>query len=454
MDILRDKWQLRAGYQGRRDIGTGAGIGEALSPNSNWADDRINADLTYHNPKLTQYWNITTQISYYRAAFRPTNNQKVFPSGAFGNIYPDGFIGNPGGSESNNRFDIFGFYSKFSDHLMRIGMGYHYSDLYKIIQTSNKAGFDPTTGAPIPPGGPVRNLADTPYAYINEGDRIAWYISLQDTWAINDNLELTTGIRYDYYSDFDYTINPRLALVWQIHPELIGKFLYGSAFRAPSFSELYNINNPVALGNPDLSPETIDTWELAFDYRVARNLHLALNFFEYKANNKIFLLADHDIKTNTYQNTGIHTGRGFELEARWKLSKKSSLLANYAFTKATDENNNHDAGNYPRHSAYLRTDWLFYSNWFLNAQVNWIADRKRAFADPRTAIDNYTTINLTIRTKDIRQGHWNFAVSVRNLFNVDVREPSQGIDSKGMIGIQNDLPLAGRNYFMELRYLF
>ncbi len=39
--------------------------------------------------------------------------------------------------------------------------------------------------------------------------------------------------------------------------------------------------NPAQLGNPNLKPESIETWELAGDYRATRDLHLALNFFTY-----------------------------------------------------------------------------------------------------------------------------------------------------------------------------
>ncbi|EDN71865.1 conserved hypothetical protein [Beggiatoa sp. SS] len=105
-------------------------------------------------------------------------------------------------------------------------------------------------------------------------------------------------------------------------------------------------------------------------------------------------------------------------------------------------------------TGYLRPDWLVYPNWYLNTQLNWIADRKRAFGDPRTALDDYTTVNLTLRRKEIREGHWNFAMGVRNLFDIDSREPSVGPGQDGIITIPHDLPLAGRNYFMELRYRF
>ena len=78
---------------------------------------------------------------------------------------------------------------------------------------------------------------------------------------------LTAGVRHDQYSDFGGTTNPRLALVWDTAYNLTSKLLYGQAFRPPSFSELYNINNPVGQGNPNLKPETNQSVELALPGR-------------------------------------------------------------------------------------------------------------------------------------------------------------------------------------------
>jgi outer membrane receptor protein involved in Fe transport len=161
-----------------------------------------------------------------------------------------------------------------------------------------------------------------------------------------------------------------------------------------------------------------------------------------------------DGENRTFENVGRWKGQGLELETRWKMSAWSSLLANYSYVEATDKGNGSDIGNYPHHSAYLRTDWLLIPNWYLDLQAKWIADRQRPFGDPRPATADYTTVDLTLRYKDIRDGRTNVAVGIRNLFNVEAREPSLGPDSKGMISIPDDLPLAKRSLFLELRYRF
>lgn len=453
IDMSKGNWQLRTGYQGRHNWGVGAGDAQALDSTARFKTDRFNLDFTYHNPKLTENWDITAQFSFLNSVDDlDDSNQRLFPPGAFGGSYPDGYIGNPGVSENMTRIDLSGFYSGFSHHLLRIGTGYNYADVYKITHIAN-FGVDPSTGEELPPGSPLIDASDTPYAFLPEKLRKNKYFFLQDGWQFAPNWELTAGLRYDNYSDFGDKLSPRFAMVWRTQPNFTTKLLYGDAFRAPVLSELYNVNNPVALGNPNLKPEEIQTIELVLDYRITPTLNLTSNLFFYDWDDRIIYLQDAQTDTMTATNAGKQKGRGIELEGRWKVTKNFSMLLNYAFQHATDEQD-HDAPNAPEQEAYLRTDWLMFSNWYLDSQINWIADRKRTFDDPRPPIDDYTTIDITLRYKDIRQGHWNFALGIRNLLDADAREPSQGPDSFGLISIPNDLPLAGRNYFLELRYQF
>jgi outer membrane receptor protein involved in Fe transport len=79
---------------------------------------------------------------------------------------------------------------------------------------------------------------------------------------ISDKLLLTTGVRYDRYSDFGSTVNPRLGLVYKANESNTLKFSYGQAFRAPSVAETRLANNSMLAGNLDLQPEKIKTYEL------------------------------------------------------------------------------------------------------------------------------------------------------------------------------------------------
>ena len=72
---------------------------------------------------------------------------------------------------------------------------------------------------------------------------------------IQEAMELTLGMRYDHYSDFGSTINPRAAFVWNVLPAMYLKFLYGRAFLAPSFHEYYLKNTPLIVGSQDLDQQ-------------------------------------------------------------------------------------------------------------------------------------------------------------------------------------------------------
>ena len=451
-DMSKDFWRLRLGYQGWKNVGMGAGSKAALDPNGSLSYGRLNANLTYHNPKFSENWNVTAQLSHLNTKWKTTDNLWFYPPGAFGGTYPDGFIGNPGLSEDISRLNISGFYSGLKKHTLRLGTGYYYGELHDVKWVANN-GTDPATGQPLPPGSPLVDFTGTPYNFLKGGIRKNWHLFLQDIWAITDDWELTTGLRYDHYSDFGSTLNPRIALVWQTNAELTTKLLYGRAFRAPSFLELYGLSNPIAMGNPDLEPETIETWELAFVHQANDKKRLSFNLFYYKWQDAIRFVPDSQANTATAQNIGNQTGYGFEIEAKLALSKNVSLLSNYAFQRSKDKNADHDAGNAPHHQIYFRTDWQFLPFWNINTQVNWVAERQRVSGDTRPNIDNYTTLDLNLRRRNLNK-HWDFAIGVRNLFDEDAREPSLGPDTNGIISIPNDLPLAGRNYFMELQYKF
>ncbi len=452
LDAKKGIWQARVGYQGRRNVELGVGTIQGLSPEGYASVDRTNADLTYHNPKFAPDWDVTAQVSYLSIAYQLFDNRSL-PRGAFGGAYPNGYIGNPGISERQIRLETFAFYSGFAKHLVRLGAGYLNADQYKVTMTVN-FGVNPATGLPLPLGSPLVDVSDTPYNFNRETQRKNKYLSLQDVWTMADHWELTGSIRYDDYSDIGETINPRMALVWQPQDDFTSKLIYGRAFRAPSFNELYNANNPSVLGNPNIKPEILNTWELACNYHFSQNLNLAANLFRYDIDDKIILVPSADGKTRTFQNVGRWKGEGLELEAHWEMRTDFNVLANYSSVRASDKSNGQDIGNYPQHSAYLRADWLFTPNWYLDMQTKWISARKRPFNDPRPAIADYTTVDLTLRYKASQEKRANVAFGIRNLLNADAREPSLGPDATGMISIPNDLPLAKRHWFIELRYRF
>jgi len=437
LDLARDKWRLRAGYQQRDNVGNGAGVASALDPRGSNFGERVSADLTWQDANFGRDLDVTAQASYLNITER--SDLTLYPPGSFG--FPDGVIGNPYKWERHLRFNLSAFYTGFQSHKLRFGAGTQDDDLYRTQETKN---FSTPAPGVLSPLGSVVDVSDSA-PFLRPHSRRVSYAYVQDEWALTRDWYLTAGVRHDQYSDFGGTTNPRLALVWETAYNLTSKLLYGRAFRPPSFSELYNINNPVALGNPNLKPETNESVELAFAWQPVSTLQTNLNLFRYRMKDVLRFVQNPDA-TITAQNAGEQTGQGFEVELAWEASGSLRLSGNYAQQRSIDEETGRDAGNAPRHHVYARADWRFMPAWTLNTQLNYVAGRKREPSDTRPAIADYHTVDITLRNKK-RSGDWDLAFTVRNLFNADAREPSP---APGLI--PNDLPLAPREWRFELRH--
>jgi len=131
----------------------------------------------------------------------------------------------------------------------------------------------------------AQNVTPTePLAELNSRDVYGVYAQYQGAFS---DVKVTLGARYDSYSDFGNTFNPRAALVYQALEDTSVKLLYGSAFRAPTYNELYY--SPITgevQGNPNLKPEEISTYEVSLVQGFANSL-FNVNYFYNEINDAI-----------------------------------------------------------------------------------------------------------------------------------------------------------------------
>ena len=454
------KLRLRAGSQIRNNIGDGAGAAQALNPGNKFSSQRFNIDLTYTDEEIFDNTLVEFQTSYFDTSQEVEGNFILYPAGSTGPFldlsglpifppFPDGVIGNPEIFERHTRFGMRLEHSGISKHRISAGAGYYDGEIDKITEWKN-FGINPETELPILPGDPLVDVSDSLYVFLTEDSRDNRYVFLQDVWQLANDWELTAGLRHDNYSDFGATTNPRLALVWSTSYKLTTKLLYGEAFRAPSFAQTRAINNPLILGNINLKPEEIKSYELAFDYRPNYELTLMTNFFYYDWSDIIQFIPDTNNSTRTAQNSGEQAGYGMEFEATWQATDNFTLTGNFAVQNSTDETKDVPAAKSPEKQLYLRADWILPKDWRLNMRANWVMDRNRLIGDMRPDIDDYILFDLSLRK--VMSNAFEFALTVNNLFDEDAREPSPNSDP--MPFIPNDLPLSGRALLGEIRYSF
>ena len=131
-----------------------------------------------------------------------------------------------------------------------------------------------------------------------------------------DSLEAQLALRYEDYSDFGTTTNPKVALRWQPLPALMFRASYSTSFKPPSFYELYIPlfedwgwyrdvvrcdytgseqdcdwhQYPVEQsGNPDLDPEDGKSWfaGMVWDPELLADFEFQLDFWKFRHEGRI-----------------------------------------------------------------------------------------------------------------------------------------------------------------------
>ena len=440
--VAKGNWRVLADYLHHSDLEiglTGAGV---LDPVTQASDSRYNIDLLYNNATISHNWSLDAELSYQHLEYSSGSGFQERPPGytdATG-LYPNGVINLMRSAERRAVFEVSGLYKGINDHAIRIGAGYNWQDLYFVEQFIN-SGTGPT-GLPLPPGGPLVDVSDTPYAFAPEKTRKISHTFIQDIWHINKSWELTAGARYDDYSDFGDTFNPRLALVWQSTDKLTTKLMYGQAFRAPSYQELF-AETSRTLPNDQLKPESSETVDLSFTYSTSKQLQLSMTLFHFKQMDIIRAITVGGLPKPQFQNTGDHNIQGVELEAQWQVAKTLRISGNY--THRNQDNSSFRIVQEGDQEAFLRADWNFQPKWNWNIQSNWIDERPRPVTDSRPALNEYSVTDTTMRYAG--KQNWEFSASIRNLFDKDAREYTGS-------AIADDLPLPERNAYFEMRYKF
>ena len=189
---------------------------------------------------------------------------------------------------------------------------------------------------------------------------------------ILDNLEVTAAGRIDDYGDFGRTENPMVNFKFRPFRPLMLRGNYNTAFRVPSFNQLFNgrieslftgadLADPATCpggrpnpaipgcanlersidiingGNPNLGAETAKMWSLGAVFEPSRNFSVSVDYFDIKRDNSITTLQLRQLVDNydlfqdrfirdasgdllqidqTWVNTGGSTTKGVEIVLR------------------------------------------------------------------------------------------------------------------------------------------
>ncbi len=100
-------------------------------------------------------------------------------------------------------------------------------------------------------------------------------------YQLSDRIQLSGSLRYDDIEDADSETTARLGLLVNLPGgNTVLRANWGEGFKLPSFFALGH----ALVGNPDLRPETAESWDLGLEWNLQDKLLVEANYFsnEYK----------------------------------------------------------------------------------------------------------------------------------------------------------------------------
>ncbi len=269
-------------------------------------------------------------------------------------------------------------------------------------------------------------------------------IYVQDEYSILTNLILNAGVRYDWYSAFGGTANPRGALIYSPLEETTFKFIYGQAYRAPNeFETSYNATGYKHTGT--LEPETVRSLELVYEQALPAHFRFTALGFHEDIKDLVVQQLDPADGLIFWNNLDSVTTRGLEFELEHRGSHGLRAAVSYTFAETEDSATGNTLGNAPKHLFKTQvTVPVWPERIFASFELLTTSDRLTARG---AKAEGFAVLNATLFARELVKG-LEFSASVYNLFDRQYGDPVSDDF------VQEVVPQDGRTFRVKLTYHF
>jgi outer membrane receptor for ferrienterochelin and colicins len=253
----------------------------------------------------------------------------------------------------------------------------------------------------------------------------------QDEFALTSRLTLNAGVRYDHYSTFGGTTNPRAALIFRAAEKTTFKLLYGNAFSAPDVYETSPDFGVFYDDNLKLQPERIQSLEARVEQGLGRYFQLSGGVYNNQIYNLISLVLVPETGNFQYQNTGGAQATGMDVELSGRATSGLQGKASFDYVDAHDDGVGHPAlDNSPGPMAKLNLIVPVVGKWlFAGAEGQFLGRRLTLLGD---SVSSYQVFNFTLLGHTVGK-HLDVAASVFNLLDKKYFDPGRPEDPENTI---------------------
>lgn len=157
-------------------------------------------------------------------------------------------------------------------------------------------------------------------------DELAGYVDLRQ--EIRSWLTFNAGLRVDHHSRVGTEWVPQAGLAFHLPHTIELKASASKGFRYPILREMYMFPPQ----NPNLQPESMWNYELAFSQRLMNGqLTYGVNVFYIDGKNLIQTLPNPNGSGMLNQNSGHIENAGVELQAAYRINRRWSVDGNYSY---------------------------------------------------------------------------------------------------------------------------
>jgi len=431
-------WQLNSRYLEKKR-GPYIGIQHALNDESEIKHGQYFVDLSYQG-EISEQLKLSTKLFLDRSTNFDQYWQLLPPRAAA----PDGSIARAVVESEAYGAELQFDYQLFENNLLTFGAAIEHHELFNARFYVNFLPDKDLTPIDYQEVTGDRDWIDQPKA-----NRDIWALYMQDIWAISEQVTFTFGVRYDQYSDFGSSTSPKVAGVWKLDDHWDLKAQYAKGFKAPVFAELYIQDNPAQTGNPNLKPETADTYELSLGYMTAGQVNTRVTYFNINEKDKI----QTDLTgTGMAENIGGTEIEGIELEWKKRFGVAHSFYFNYTWQDARYSLDDSKIPDFASHKGNVGGNYLINRYLNINTNIYITGDRPRAAGDSRDDHKGYFLTDMTFTFSRYITG-LEVRASIYNLFNKKYTNPSFYVPAAGG-GEVSDYPQERRNYSLDMRYSF
>ncbi len=244
-------------------------------------------------------------------------------------------------------------------------------------------------------------------------------------------IEAQVALRYDHYSDFGNTTNPKLGLKFKPTPEVLLRANWGRGFRAPSLVEISpsralvfsTVNDPANnltgiqvsgafAGNPNLEPEKSRSTTLGIVWEPTNAFNVSFDVYDISWSNVVNAPSFQTIVNNNnpaqvirlpptpqfpggqivtvlngFVNLNRTETRGFDIDARyiartnygnWTTRLNTTYVGKFEEDGVENAGRNGGTNTIPRWKGFLSLDWD-QGPWTASGRINYIGDYYQDF---------------------------------------------------------------------------